>query len=295
MGLASLYTLYLRRCFSGAGLSEQTIDTDSTTTIKFWGPSSHNIEKPTLVLIHGFGPVAVWQWGRQVQSFAPHYNLYLPDLVFFGESYTTSSRRSEVFQAETVAALLENVGVKRYSVVGTSYGGFVAYHMARMWAERVDKVVIASSGVNMRHKDNEELVKRGKVETISDLMLPQTPTQLRALLDVAANRNLRLVPAFILRDFVHKLYADKRNEKLELLKGLTLGQDDSVNLSPLRQDVLLIWGEEDKIFPVRMSHELKGLTGEKNVKLEIMKKASHVPQIEYPTKFNAIVKTFLSS
>ncbi|CAN0918369.1 4,5:9,10-diseco-3-hydroxy-5,9,17-trioxoandrosta-1(10),2-diene-4-oate hydrolase [Linum grandiflorum] len=251
MGLASLYTLYLRRCFSGAGLSEQTIDTDSTTTIKFWGPSSHNIEKPTLVLIHGFGPVAVWQW--------------------------------------------ENVGVKRYSVVGTSYGGFVAYHMARMWAERVDKVVIASSGVNMRHKDNEELVKRGKVETISDLMLPQTPTQLRALLDVAANRNLRLVPAFILRDFVHKLYADKRNEKLELLKGLTLGQDDSVNLSPLRQDVLLIWGEEDKIFPVRMSHELKGLTGEKNVKLEIMKKASHVPQIEYPTKFNAIVKTFLSS
>ncbi|CAN1217139.1 hypothetical protein LINPERPRIM_LOCUS911 [Linum perenne] len=144
----------------------------------------------------------MWQWSGQVQSFSPHYNVYVPDLVFFGESYTTSSRRSEVFQAETVVALLEKVGVKRYSVVGTSYGGFVAYHMARMWPERVEKVVVASSGVNMRKSDNEDLVKRGKVETISDLMLPQTPSQLRALLDVAANRNLRLVPGFVLRGFV---------------------------------------------------------------------------------------------
>ncbi|CAN1786678.1 2-hydroxymuconate semialdehyde hydrolase [Linum perenne] len=293
--MASLYTLYLRRCFAAAGLTQQTIHTDSTTTVNFWGPTSHNIDKPTLVFIHGFGPVAMWQWSGQVQSFSPHYNVYVPDLVFFGESYTTSSRRSEVFQAETVVALLEKVGVKRYSVVGTSYGGFVAYHMARMWPERVEKVVVASSGVNMRKSDNEDLVKRGKVETISDLMLPQTPSQLRALLDVAANRNLRLVPGFVLRGFVQKLYADKRNEKLELLKGLTIGQDDTVNLSPLQQEVLIIWGEKDKIFPLKMAHELNGLIGKKNVKLEIMKKASHVPQIEYPAKFNAIVKTFLSS
>ncbi|CAN1217138.1 2-hydroxymuconate semialdehyde hydrolase [Linum perenne] len=249
--MASLYTLYLRRCFAAAGLTQQTIHTDSTTTVNFWGPTSHNIDKPTLVFIHGFGPVAMWQWSK--------------------------------------------VGVKRYSVVGTSYGGFVAYHMARMWPERVEKVVVASSGVNMRKSDNEDLVKRGKVETISDLMLPQTPSQLRALLDVAANRNLRLVPGFVLRGFVQKLYADKRNEKLELLKGLTIGQDDTVNLSPLQQEVLIIWGEKDKIFPLKMAHELNGLIGKKNVKLEIMKKASHVPQIEYPAKFNAIVKTFLSS
>ncbi|KAG5244054.1 hydrolase family protein [Salix suchowensis] len=295
LSFASLYSFYLRHCFTSSGLSQKSINVGDETTIHFWAPTQLRQSKPNLVFIHGFGPVSLWQWRQQVQFFAPDFNLYVPDLIFFGDSTTKSSERSEIFQAESVAKLLETLGVEKYSLVGTSYGGFVSYHIARMFPERVEKVVIASSGVNMKKKNNEELVKKAKLEKIDDLMLPQKPSDLRALLGVAVSKpSLLMVPDFFLNDVINKLFAENRNKKVELLSGLTIGQDGSVNISPLQQDVLLVWGDKDQIFPLEMAKDLQGLIG-KNVRLEIIKDTSHVPQIENAAEFNEIIKKFLGA
>ncbi|KAB2627779.1 hypothetical protein D8674_032574 [Pyrus ussuriensis x Pyrus communis] len=296
----SLYAIYVRRCFAGSGLSQQTLQLNNDqTTLHFWGPNpklsnqTQNPEKPSLVLIHGFGPAAMWQWRNQVQFFSPHFNIYVPNLVFFGNSTTASPERTEVFQASSVAKMMEKVGVERFSVMGTSYGGFVAYHLARMWPERVEKVVIASSGVNMRRGDHEALLKRAKLEKIEDLMLPSTAAQLNKLLNLAMARRLDIIPDFFLSDIIQKLYSDKRKEKMELLKGLTLGREDTPNISPLpNKEVLIVWGEKDQIFPLEMATELKELLGPKT-KLEVIKNTSHVPQVENPAQFNNIVKSYL--
>ncbi|KAF5726129.1 hypothetical protein HS088_TW23G00870 [Tripterygium wilfordii] len=290
----SLYSAYLRRCCTTYGLTSQSINIDDDeTTIHFWGPTN-NQNKQSLVLLHGFGPVCLWQWGPQIQFLSSLFNLYVPDLIFFGKSTTKSPERSETFQAACVAKLMETLGVKKYSVVGTSYGGFVAYHMAKQWPERVEKVVIASSGVNMRRRDCEELVtERAKLERIDELLLPESGSQLRTLMGLVMYRKPNLViPNFLLNDFVHKLYKEKRKEKQELLEGITLGRDDTVTISPLQQDVLLIWGEHDQIFPLEMGKELKQILGEK-ARLEVIKTASHVPQLEHPSPFNNMVRGFL--
>ncbi|EXB74908.1 4,5-9,10-diseco-3-hydroxy-5,9,17-trioxoandrosta-1(10), 2-diene-4-oate hydrolase [Morus notabilis] len=292
----ALYGSYLRRCFSAAGLSPQTLDIDDETTMHFWGPdparSGGAGGKPALVLIHGFGPVATWQWRRQVQFFAPKLDVYVPDLVFFGESTTKSAERTEVFQAAAVARLMERIGVKRYSLMGTSYGGIVAYNVARIWPERVEKVVIASSGVNMRLRDGKALLKRANLEKTEDLMLPSTAKQLRTLLRLAVFKQPNVMPEFVLNDLVNKLYSQKRNEKMELLKELTIGRDDETKLSPLDKDVLIVWGDHDMIFPFEMAAELKELLGKK-VRLEVMKNTGHIPQTEKPALFNEIVNKFL--
>lgn len=101
-----------------------------------------------------------------------------------------------------MAKLMEKAGVERFSVIGTSYGGFVAYHVARMWPERVEKVVIASSGVNMRRGDNEKLLRRAKLEKIEHLMLPATAVQLQTLIGLAMSRRVDVIPRFLLNDFV---------------------------------------------------------------------------------------------
>ncbi|CAA2961608.1 epoxide hydrolase 4-like [Olea europaea subsp. europaea] len=295
LSLVSLYGSYLRRCLATAGLSSQTIDIDGDTSMHFWGPnrmnSSTTNSKPSLILIQGFGPHGIWQWRSQIVFFSSEFDLYVPDLLFFGESYTRSSDRSEVFQAVCVTKLLEKLGIQKYSVVGTSYGGFVAYHMAARWPERVEKVVIASSGVNLQRKDNDELLKRAKVEKIEELMLPATAGQLRTLMSLSVFRRTYM-PDFLLNDFIDKWYTDNKKQKLELLKGLTLGLEDSVNISPLPQEVLVIWGERDKIFLLEKAHELKKLLGDK-ARLEVIKNTSHIPQLECAAKFNNIVKNFL--
>lgn len=206
LSLASIYAAYLRRCFIASGLVSQTLQIDTATTIHFWGPkpdAAHK-SKPSLLLIHGFGPEAIWQWRRQAEFFSPLFHVYVPDLVFFGGSYTSSDERSEGFQAACLGALMEKLGVGKFHVVGTSYGGFVAYLMARRWPERVEKVVIASSGINMRKRDKEAIVKKTKSEKIDDVMLPATAGQLRTLSKLAIFRhNFDFVPDFFLNDIVN--------------------------------------------------------------------------------------------
>jgi len=200
----SAYGLYLRRCFTGAGLSSYTVDVDHETTVHFWAPANRTAQKPSVVLIHGFGPAAIWQWRQQVQFLAPHFNVYVPDLIFFGGSTSKSSERSETFQAASVGKLLDKLKVEKFQVVGTSYGGMVAYNLAKMFGEeRVEKVVIASSGVNMKRSNNVALMQRAELEKIEDLMLPATPQQLRKLMSLSVYKSPQFLPHFLLNDFLH--------------------------------------------------------------------------------------------
>ncbi|KAM1508636.1 hypothetical protein ACFX10_017913 [Malus domestica] len=98
--------------------------------------------------------------------------------------------------------MMEKVGVERFSVMGTSYGGCVAYHLAKIWPERIEKVVIASSRVNMRRGDHEALLKRAKLEKIEDFILPSTAAQLNKLLNLAMARQLDIIPDFFLSDII---------------------------------------------------------------------------------------------
>lgn len=287
----ALYGGFLRRCLTGAGLTSQTMQIDDETTIHFWGPKSSI--NPSLILIHGFGPHGVWQWRPQITFFSNTFDIYIPSLVFFGRSTTKSSDRSEVFQATCIVKFLEKLGVEKCSLIGTSYGGFVAYHMANMLPGKVQKVILASSMVTMKKKDVDGLLERAKVDKIEDLMLPVTASQLRTLINFSVHRRPPYLPDFLFNDFINKLYVENRKEKLELLKGLSLGRDDKVDhITPLQQEVLIVWGENDQIFLLDKATELKELLGEK-ARLEVIKNASHVPQLEHGAKFNKIVYDFL--
>ncbi|KAI3977129.1 hypothetical protein MKX01_042819 [Papaver californicum] len=288
-------THILKKTFTSSGLCSKTLAIDSDTTFHYWSPKEETSSTlPPLILLHGFGPNPLWQWSNQVKYLSKYFAIYLPDLIFLGESTTNSMERSEVFQAVSVAKLLEMLGVVKYSVMGTSYGGFVAYHMARLWPERIEKVVIASSGVNMTRQDNVELLKKGKVEKIADLLIPSSPDQLRNCIRMCMYKRFPIyVPDFVLNNFLHSLFDENRKEKLELLEGVTLGQEDVISISRLQHEVLIVWGEHDQIFPLERGYELKELIGD-TVRMEVMPETSHIPQAENPKLFNNIVKTFLS-
>ncbi|PIN21592.1 putative hydrolase/acyltransferase (alpha/beta hydrolase superfamily) [Handroanthus impetiginosus] len=279
LSIVSLSSRFLHRTITAAGLSSQTVEIDGDTTIHFWSPPVAT-SKPQLVFIHGFGPQSIWQWRQQISFCVGEFDVYVPDLVFFGDSFTKTADRSEVSQATCIAKLLGKLGIRLYSLVGTSYGGFVAYRLAAMWPERVQKVVIAVSTVNMRLADNDELLKKANVEKIEDLLMSLTASHLRKLLGSAVFRR-PYIPDFVLNDCIGKLYSENRKDKLELLQGLTMNGDD---ISPLSQ--------HDQIFLLEKAFELKRLVGEK-ARLEVIRNAAHVPQLENAGQFNDIIKNFL--
>lgn len=309
LSLVWLIDLFVHLVYTSAGLRRHTVSIDAETTVHCWisssllpSPSSATgavSKKSPLVLIHGFGPRSTWQWRSQIRPLAAHYHLIVPDLLFFGGSTTRSPRRSEAFQAASIVGLLDALGVApprcaKVSLMGTSYGGFVAYHMARMMGpERVDRVVIASSDLLKGPDDDRAFLERaGAVESVDHVLLPRTTAELRRLSRLAAFNSPRFVPEFLLRDMLRNLFSEKIAEKLELLKGISLGKKDEFQLTPLPQQVLIVWGEHDQIFLLDKAFKIQQHLGE-NARVEVLRKTGHMPQVEDPKKFNKIILNFL--
>ncbi|CAN6206064.1 unnamed protein product [Urochloa humidicola] len=314
LGIAPLLDAYFRRRFAAAGLVEASVPLDGgATTVHCWrfpppGAGAGTEEaRPVLVLLHGFGPPATWQWRRQVGPLSRRFRLIVPDLLFFGGSSTSggpgaATRVSEAQQAEAVAKLVAAVAppgpgaaaaAARVSVAGTSYGGFVAYHVARLLGPGVvERVVIASSDLLKGDADDRALLRRGGADRVEDVMLPRSPERMRRLLRLAYHRPRPFTPGFVLRDLVQYLYSDKVEEKKELIKGITLGDKDKFQLTPLPQEVLVLWGEHDQIFPIEKAFEVARKLGA-NARLEVIKDTGHMPQEEDPKRFNEAIMNFL--
>lgn len=169
----------------------------------FWVPKTYKDQKPNLLLIHGMGANAMWQWNDFISPLSTKFNIYVPDLLFFGESYTNRPERTEGFQAQCVMKAMEIFRVKKMSIVGISYGGFVGYSMAAQFPDAVEKLVIVCSGLCMEEKDVDEGLFRVKtVEEAATKLLPQTPEDLSELMRITFYKPQKRIPTCFLRDYV---------------------------------------------------------------------------------------------
>ncbi|GBG60987.1 hypothetical protein CBR_g18583 [Chara braunii] len=248
-----------------------------------------------LVLIHGFGATALFQWPEQVKELSSVFDLYVPDLLFFGKSTTRRPERSETFQAECLLKLLTKLSVGQFNIVGLSYGGFVAFRMAALEPDRVKKVVVTDCpGAVMTKDDYQELLKRCGVKNITDLLLPKRPKDLRRLLELAYHRP-RWLPVCVLMDAYHALFTDMVDEKRELLQAVMTYLDDPPvkDLEGLSQQFLIVWGERDVVFPVELATRLAQSLGSTRARIAILEDSGHVPQLEHPKEYNQLLKNFL--
>lgn len=195
-----------RSTFTGSGLRSTITDLKDGTIMHCWVPATCNESKPNLLLVHGLGANALWQWGDIIRHLTPHFNVYVPDLVFFGGSYTTRPERGEEFQAECVMRVLEGRRVGKMTVVGLSYGGFVVYSLAVKYREVVERVVVCGSGVCLEERD----IKEGvfpvcDLEEACSILVPLTPAKLRELVRYTFFRPppVAWFPSCFLHDFIH--------------------------------------------------------------------------------------------
>lgn len=194
---------FYRYSFGNAGLRSISSDFGDGTTMHCWVPRTYKISKPNLVLVHGFGANAMWQYGEHLRHFIDRFNVYVPDLLFFGESYTSRPERHESFQAQCLMRLMESQGVHRMSLVGVSYGGFVSYSLAAQFPDAVERIVLCCAGVCLEEKDMEDgLFKVPNLDEAANILLPQTPEKLRELMRFSFVKPARGVPSCFLADYI---------------------------------------------------------------------------------------------
>jgi pimeloyl-ACP methyl ester carboxylesterase len=276
------------------GLKSKQIQLSNGTSLHCWvlqnKPHSIENQRPTLLLIHGFGADGLNGWDTQICGLGKHFDLLIPDLIFFGDSTTTSSERTELFQAECMKNMVEYLGVESVIVVGHSYGGFVAFWMAHKYPNVVRRLVIVSSAVCMTPSTNDSLLKEFESSDIKDLLLPNNARDLKISLSISFYK-LPWIPAFIYEDL---LQATERNRELktQLADGIIIGSKNSQALPTVNQDVLIVWGEKDRIFRLEEAYALQRHIGEK-AKLVVIKECGHALPLQKPTELKQTILKFL--
>ncbi|KAM3268656.1 2-hydroxy-6-oxononadienedioate/2-hydroxy-6-oxononatrienedioate hydrolase [Capsicum chacoense] len=220
------------------------------------------------------------------------FNLYVPDLIFFGKSYTTRKERSEEFQAKCVVEGLKGLGVTSCSMFAISYGGFVGYRMAEMYPEMVEKVVILSSGVGCTKEQKEQQLNKIGRDPV-ELLIPAKPQDLHVLVNLSIYKYnpFRWAPDYFLQEFIDMISRTYLKEKQELVHHL-LSDHTDCKWPLLNQETLLIWGDKDRVFPLMFGHQLQRHLGPR-AKLEIIKNTGHAANIESPDSVNALIKAFI--
>lgn len=283
-----------RSTFTRSGLRSEITDLKDGTVMHCWVPKTRKVSKPDLLLIHGLGANALWQWGDVIQHFVPYFNVYVPDLVFFGDSYTTRPERTESFQAQCLMRVMEAHSVQKFSLVGLSYGGFVGYSMAAQFAEAVERVVICCSGICMEEKDLiEGVFAVSDLEEAGRILVPQSPDKLRELVGYTFSRPppVRLIPSCLLADFIDAMCGEYVEEKRDLIRAVPKDRRLS-DIPKLTQPTLIIWGEHDRVFPLELGHRLKRHLGD-NAHLTVVKNTGHALNVERPKEFIKLLKSFL--
>jgi pimeloyl-ACP methyl ester carboxylesterase len=103
-------------------------------------------DAPPLVLLHAAMATAT-VWRPNVEALSEHFRVYAVDVIGQG-GRSVASRKIESRRdyADWLNDLLDGLGVARASVVGNSYGGFIALNQAAMTPERIERVVLISPG-----------------------------------------------------------------------------------------------------------------------------------------------------
>ncbi|XP_071698708.1 uncharacterized protein [Rutidosis leptorrhynchoides] len=282
-----------RYFFSYSGLRSVSKDLGDGTIMHCWIPRTYKPSKPNLLLLHGFGANAMWQYADLLYHFTPKFNVYVPDLLFFGGSFTTRPERSESFQAKCVMKMMcDEFGVKRMSLVGISYGGFVGYNICLQFPEAVERIAVCCSGICLEEKDMKNgLFRVSDLEEAERILLAQTPEKLKELIKFSFAKPIKGIPNYFLSDFISAMCSDYVKEKRELIQSI-LNDRLYSKVPKIDQPTLILWGDKDQIFPLTLGERLQRHLGD-NARLAVIANAGHAVNFEKPKEFAKHLKDFL--
>lgn len=248
-------------------------------------------EGPPLVLLHGFGGDGLLTWNRQVEELRHHRTLIIPDLLWFGASYGLVPPPSLEIQARTMWAALDELGVGEVELAGISYGGFVALLMHQLQSERVEALVIVDSpGPIFAPEDVQAMLDRLEIASPEQMFVPETPEDVDRLIAIVRPGGPP-IPRPLLVDIQKRHFSRNHDEHRLLLRDLT-GLHGAFPASSWKRPGrgLVIWGEEDPVFPLEVGAELAQVMG---MELAVMEGLAHGPNFQDPEQFNEILIDFL--
>ena len=253
-------------------------------------------EGKPLLLIHGYG-AGIWVWEKQIEVLSQGYRVYALDLIGHGFSDRPKIPYTPETYIHCLKDFMDGVGIEKATLIGNSMGGGVAWAMAILSPERVDRLILIDCvSPDVLHQVKNEsfrmLAAIGDIPFLPYLVMAgRNKSSIRQILLECISDIILITPEVVNRQYqlskikgtTWALYSTFKHAK-EALK-----LKDPFSL--IRKPTLFIWGERDLIFPPQLGESLHRTIA--HSKFQRIEKSGHIPMWETPGEVNRAILDFL--
>lgn len=236
-----------------------------------------------LVCLHGAGAGAV-TWYPALAALAGELQVIAPDIVGYGESDKPDARYDRPFFSAWLRDFLAALDIPRAHFLGLSQGGAIALQFALDHPQKVEQLVLASPG---------GLGARPSFSSFFGMLWMNTfPSRAASRY---YSRHILFRPEN--RDPLHEQYSLEvlrkkgGNKAFRQGRGAAVAAFPASSLRRIGHDTLIIWGEDDQLFPVDGGEAATRILP--RARLTRIKNAGHLVLMDQPSEFNNAVLNFL--
>jgi pimeloyl-ACP methyl ester carboxylesterase len=254
---------------------------------------------PPIVLVHGMLNSSS-HWQAVARGLASDYTVIAPDLIGHGDSAAPRGDYSLGAHAASIRDLLAAIGVERASVVGHSLGGGVAMQFFYQFPQRVERLVLISSG-GLGHEVS-PMLRTAALPGMSALLSMTIHPRLLGGMWAAGHRlrergaSLGVYLQAIARALRPLENAEARSAFLHTLRsvidvhGQRVSATDRLYLLE-SMPTLIVWGERDNTIPIehgRLTHE--AIPGSS---FRTLPGVAHFPHLEDAERLTELLRAFM--
>lgn len=248
-----------------------------------------------LILLHGWG-LHSGVWKSSLPILEKHFQCYAVDMLGHGESTLEDGQSFNLNEMrEELHQLIKKIDSNKIVLLGWSLGGLVAMdylnHHSDSEAKKIEKLILVTSNASFCKKDDwpyamDETVLNDFAEQL-ELDYKKTVDKFMALQMFGAEdykQSLKLLKKSMRSRSMPSI--ETLRQGLQILKTVDL----RYTLKNIRQPILLISGEHDRLMPHQAANDMQQLI---NKSEHIMiKGAGHAPFISHPQDFIQAVHNF---
>ncbi len=253
----------------------------------YYDVQGNSAAKETIVLLNGLTQSTL-SWGLVTPYFAAKYRIILLDFIFQGQSDKDGNWRDFDKHASDVKSVLDKEKISKVHLIGLSYGSLVAQHVAVLYPNYLDKLVLISTFAHKTpYYEAIELswwraLEIGGYNLMLDIMLPSVLSE-----TYFANP---LIPISVMKEM--RKESNQNSEAIfNLMRATKERKDYRKELEKIKAPTLVIQGEKDLLLPVHLANEVHlHIPGSKFI---VVKNAGHTLNLEYVPEVCGYIKDFL--